>query len=37
MNLSMKQKKNQAHREQLVTAKGGGVEVGWIHSAGLAQ
>ncbi|XDA82129.1 hypothetical protein R6Z07F_012049 [Ovis aries] len=37
MNLSMKQKKNQGHREQLVTAKGEGVEEGWIHSAGLAE
>ena len=37
MNLSMKQKKNQGHREQLVTAKGEEVEEGWIYRVGLAE
>ena len=37
MNLSMKQKKNQGHREQLVTAKGEEVEEGWNESLGLVE
>ena len=37
MNISMKQKQTQRHREQTCGCQGGGVGEGWIESLGLAD